>query len=361
MDNYNNKLVRRVLITIPDIRATGGVSAVYQALKMDQETNCDYFNIQFGNKVKYFRIPGLLIMYILFFLKCFKFKVIHLNPSLNKKSYYREMLLILIAKLMNCKVIVYWHGWLNNFEEKIESSKIRKMLFLATYGKVDLCIVLGTVFKEKLLKLGYKNKILIETNCFDDTYLKNDNLDKDRKISIPIHLLFLSRIEKQKGIYITIDAHNLLIKKGYNIELTIAGIGSEFNPAIKYMNDGNFKNITFVGNVSGIEKHRLLKNSQILLFPSFSEGLPLTILEAMAYGLAIVTRPIGGIPDIIKNGENGYLIESLKADDYVEIIEQLINDNEKYKEISKKNILKAKSMFLPEKLKERLITIYNNI
>lgn len=361
MNKSRIKFERRTLITIPDTKASGGVSALFQALKMDQEANCDYFNIQYGKRIKYSRILGLIIMYLLFFIKCFRYKVIHLNPSLIRKSFYREMLLIFIAKLMNCKVIVYWHGWQNSFEEKIVNSKIHKMLFLNTYGKVDLCLVLGTVFKEKLLKLGYKNKILIETNCFDDTYLKNDNLNKSRKSRNRIRLLFLSRIEKQKGIYIAIETLSHLTKKGYNLELVIAGTGNEVEPAMKYMNDENLKNIIFVGNVSGIEKHKLLKNSDILLLPSFSEGLPLTILEGMAYGLPIVSRPVGGIKDIIIDGENGYLIESFRAEDYVEIIERLINDNKKYEEISQNNILKADLMFLPEKLKERLTTIYNNI
>ena len=337
----DNKVVKRVLITVPDKKASGGVSALYQVLKMDQESNCVYFNIQFGKRIKCCRFLGLLIMYIHFFLKCFKYKIIHLNPSLKKKSYYREMLLIIIAKLMSCKVIVYWHGWQNSFEEKIERSKIHKMLFAKTYCRVDICIVLGTVFKEKLLKLGYKNKILIETLVVAYKYLKTDNLDKNRKIGNPIRILFLSRIEKLKGIYIAIDTLILLTKKGYNLELVIAGTGNEIKPVMEYLNDRNIRNIICFGNVSGIEKHNLLKSSDILLFPSFTEGLPLTILEGMAYGLPIVTRPIGGIQDIIINGENGYLTESLRPEDYVGIIERLINDKKKYQEISRKKCFKS--------------------
>lgn len=357
----DNKLKRKVLITVPDINAIGGVSAVYRAARMNEDTNCSYFNVQFGKKIKYFRFLGLMIMYLLFFLKCFKFKVIHLNPSLRRNSYYREMVLILIAKLMNRKVIVYWHGWINSFEDKIKTSKIRHMLFLKTYGKVDVCIVLGSVFREKLLGLGFKNTILVESNCFDDTFLKNIRLNKSHIDVLPVRLLFLSRIEKQKGIYITIDTHNLLIKKGHKSELVIAGTGSELNAAMKYVDSEKIGNIKFTGNVEGIEKHNLLENSHILLFPSYSEGLPLTILEGMAYGLVIISRPLGGIPDIIINGENGYLTESLTAGDYVEIIEKLINDWQKYNDISERNILKAQSMFLPEKFKERLISVYNNI
>jgi len=357
----DNKLKRKVLIIVPDLKAYGGVSSLYQALKMDQITNCEYFNIQFAKGIKHFRFIGLVVIYFLFFLKCFKYKIIHLNPGLVRKSYYREMLLILIAKLMHCKIIVYWHGWLNSFEEKIKNSKIRSMLFLKTYGRAELCIVLGTVFREKLLRLGYKNRILIETNSFDDTYLKNDILEKNRKQNYPIRLLFLSRIIKQKGIYIAIDTLNLLTEGGYNVELLVAGDGKELKSTMKNVADRNLVNIIFIGNVTGKEKHNLLKRSHIIIFPSFTEGLPMTILEGMAYGLPIIAKSVGGIPDIIKDGENGYLTDSVNPIDYAKIIERLINDYQKYKEISFNNILKANSTFLPENLRNRLISIYNNI
>jgi glycosyltransferase involved in cell wall biosynthesis len=236
------------------------------------------------------------------------------------------------------------------------------MLFLKTYGRAELCIVLGTVFKEKLLRLGYKNRILIETNCFDDTYLKNDIPEKNRKLDYPVRLLFLSRIIKQKGIYIAIDTLNLLKQGGYNVELLVAGDGKELKSTMKNVVDRNLVNIIFIGNVSGMEKHNLLKRSHIIIFPSsYAEGLPITILEGMAYGLPIVARSVGGIPDIIKDGENGYLTDSVNPIDYAKIIERLINDYQKYKEISFNNTLKANSTFLPEDLRNRLISVYNNI
>jgi glycosyltransferase involved in cell wall biosynthesis len=357
----HNELKVRVLITVPSINRTGGVSSLYQVLKLDQEINCDYFNIQIKDRIRYCRFLGFIIMYLIFFLKCTRYDIIHLNPSFNRRSYYRDMLFIFIAKVMKCKVIVYWHGWQDTFEEKLKRSCVRKFLFIRSYGRVDISIVLGTVFKEKLLGLGYNRKVIIETNCFDNTFLINNKNIKNIKIGEPVRLLFLARIEKQKGIYVAIDSFNFLFKKGYNLELLIAGTGSEVKSVLKYLNDEKIKNVKYVGNVTGFEKHELLLSSDILLFPSLSEGLPLTILEGMAYGLAIVSSTVGGIPDVILNGENGYLVESLNPNDYADIVEFLLNDKEKQIEISHNNTLKANSKFLPEMLKSRLVSIYNNI
>ena len=351
-------LYRKVLITVPDPDTSGGVSMLFRVLRMDQVPKCRYFNIQYGKKMKLCQPIGTAIMYFLFFIKCFSYKVIHLNPSLNISSYYREMLLIIIARLMRCKIIVYWHGWQDSYEETIKASGIRMNMFAQTYGKVDLSIVLGTVFKAKLSELGYKGKILIETNTFDDTFLKLDNSDEVHKIKYPVQLLFISRIIKQKGIYTAINAHHLLTEKGYNVVLKIAGEGEELNPAMKYVADNNFKNIVFTGFLAGMAKHALLKKSHILLFPSLTEGMPLTILEAMAYGLPVITRPVGGIPDIIKDGENGYLIESTDPEDYAARVQMLMENERKYEEISKNNILSASSTFLPDSLRARLIKYY---
>jgi glycosyltransferase involved in cell wall biosynthesis len=120
------------------------------------------------------------------------------------------------------------------------------------------------------------------------------------------------------------------------------------------------ENIIFHGNLEGHSKHKIFVDSDILLFPTFAEGLPLTVLEAMLYGLPIITRPVGGIPDIVKDGENGYLIESFTAKDYADKIMMLSNDENLYGKISLNNQYKAKHEFTPDVLRSKLDEVYSN-
>ena len=97
-----------------------------------------------------------------------------------------------------------------------------------------------------------------------------------------------------------------------------------------------------------------------MLFPSCCpEGMPLTILEGMMYRMPIISRPVGGIPDLIKNEGNGYLIESLAPEAFANKISEIVNIPNIYLRRSENNIETSKS-FLPEIVREGIYSYYKN-
>lgn len=358
----NKKTAKKILIVIPDLKVVGGVSTIFRSLEMEKEANCEYFQLKYHSTIPFLRFLELLIFYGLFFIKCQKYKVIHLNPSFCRNAFFREMAFLFLAKIMLCKTVVYWHGWQVDFERAIINNRFLKYLFKKTYGQANLNIVLGSLFERKLRDIGFKKNIIIETNCFDDSFVKQNNVLNVKNISSPVQLLFLSRLEERKGIFIAIDSIAILNEMGYFCELTIAGTSNEIYKIKNYVVQKNIHGVFFTGEVTGKNKHELLKTSHILLFPTYyPEGLPLVILEGMAYGLPIISRPVGGISDVVINEENGYLTDSLDPNDYVKFITKLISSNELYVRISNNNIIKAQETFLPGELKKRLLNIYANI
>ena len=172
-------------------------------------------------------------------------------------------------------------------------------------------------------------------------------------------MLFLSRIESAKGIYIVLETLNILNKNENKFKLIIAGSGTE-EIKIKKIILGN-PDIEWAGYSDGKSKHRLLSSSHIMFFPTcYAEGMPLTILEGMMYGLPIISRPMGGIPDIVINKENGYILKSIKPEDFADKINILINNPELYNKISQKNINKSLT-FYPAKVRERIYSLYEKV
>jgi glycosyltransferase involved in cell wall biosynthesis len=347
----------RVLITVPDLSLTGGVTALYNVLRLeDYYKNISYFNVN-GNLPAFFRIP---LKYFLFIIKLSSVDVVHLNPSLNRKSFLRDAVFAWLTILFSKKLVVYWHGWENSYEERIIKEKFLNWIARKSFLKAQTTIVLGTIFEKKIRHLGFKNKIAIETGCVDNIY-KSKPHAKIIPVDKPIILLFLSRLEKEKGIYIVIDTLRELNKTEKKFKLIVTGTGSETDKVKKIIKEGD-EEIELVGYVSEEMKHTdLLQNSHILFFPTnYPEGLPLSILEGITYGLPIISRPVGGISDIVKNGENGYLFESLEPKVYIDKILEISKDPVLFKQLSLNNIEKSK-LFSPQIVRERLFNIYNTV
>ncbi|MDN3596246.1 glycosyltransferase family 4 protein [Zunongwangia endophytica] len=347
----------RILINVPKLSNPGGVSVLYNVLKIqDRYDNVKLFQIH--SKLPSFL--GFIKKYIEFFSLVKLFDIIQLNPSLNKKSFFRDSIYAYIAKLAKKKLVVYWHGWENDYEEAIFKSKFLKWIFKKTFAKADLSIVLGQVFSDKLKNLGFQNRIIIETNAVESRFLsfplKKRVINQDDEIK----LLFIARLQKEKGVYEAIETLKLLNKEQKNkYKLIIAGSGNEEEKIAALAN--NDDSIDFLGYIRDEDKHKALLNSDILFFPTYyPEGLPLTILEGIMYGLPVISRPVGGISDIIIHERNGFIIESKDAKDFANVIKRLSSDNNLYSKISENNIEKS-SMFMPSSVCERLMGYYNSI
>lgn len=117
--------------------------------------------------------------------------------------------------------------------------------------------------------------------------------------------------------------------------------------------------VTFVGKVSNGEVPKYMVASDVFVLPSLSEGFPLVTLEAMASGLPIVATKVGGLPEIVKDGDNGFLIEPKNPEQIAEKVLSLLVDEELREKISRNNQEKAKH-YSWENIVERLEEVYRN-
>lgn len=349
---------KKVLITVPHLSLPGGVTGLFNLLKLNEKENIEYFSVNL-TKGKWNKVL-LPFVFLIFFLKLRKIQVVHINPSLDTKAFYRDMVFAFIAKqLYKRKTIIYWHGWQNEFYSKIKNSKILKFLFKNTFGVADIQIVLANEFARGLRNLGYKKKILLESNVSEK--VDSTSIQKIKTNNSDFNLLFISRITKNKGWDIAIETMKILNNKGYNnIILTIAGDGDCLEAAKQLAEKNKIQNINFKGHITGEEKNNLLKESDILFFPTcYSEGMPLTILEGVMHGMPIITRNVGGIPDHIKNGVNGYLTDSINPEDFANLILRTIGNPETFNQFKTNNLQLARIEFIPDRLINRLLNLYN--
>lgn len=357
----------KVIITHPHFNDPGGVAKYYRKLKGKFSVDVEHCVIgkrpdENGYLLKVCRMLSDYIR-ILGFLAKRETKIIHINPSLDPKSVLRDGLSLLLGRFFKKKTIVFFRGWRKDFEKDLERNGL--WLFKQIYGKSDLIIVLSMEFKYKLRSWGFKQPIYREVTIADDELLNGFNIKKviEKRTSFKKkRILFLSRIIKEKGVYIVIEAICNLLKKYPNIELIIAGDGSELGGVKLYVKNLSLPNVIFKGYVNGEEKKQLLENSYIFCFPSYyGEGMPNGVVEAMAFGMPVITRTVGGIPDFFKNGKNGYMTDSKNPIVIAGLIEKIIKDEELYKRISLYNYQYAQLQFLSSRAVKRLEKYYQNV
>lgn len=355
----------KILILVPGENARGGISNYYYAIKKEFSMPVDYFvrgarNYPF--RQPYFKDLAQSFLDIINFTRLVrkkKYSLVQTSTSLDDVSVIRDWLFILIANFYKIDVIVFYRGWKKNFQNKLENTFIET--FKKIFFQAKCSIVLSTEFKEKLLEWGYTKPIYVETTLVDTELVKDftpESIEKKySNISAP-KMLFLSRIEIAKGVYETIDTFVLLQKKYRNIKLTIAGDGLEEANVIKYIDDKKIKNINITGHLTGAEKINEFTTSHIFILPSYTEGMPVTVCEAMAFGLPIITRKVGGLRDFFKNEEHGFFTDSKDPQHFYGLIDNLFSNSDLMKKIAHNNHQYAANRFLSSKVAKRIEKIF---
>lgn len=346
----------KVLITTPELTLPGGVTGLLNLLRLDQIEGIEYFSVNFS-KGKWSALL-LPIVYLKFVLKVGKFDTVHLNPSMNAKSFYRDMVFAFIAKaIFGKRLIVYWHGWQEDFFQRIKCTKIGRIALSKTFCRAEVQLVLAGKFADDFRTIGYKGQLLAESNVSEK--VPRSEL-KERPASDNWQLLYISRIIENKGWDLALNTMKILQQSGENhIKLVVAGDGSCLQSAKELARDLGLNNVVFEGYVEGEKKKRLFLDSDIFFFPTFPpEGMPIVILEGMMYGLPIITRNVGGIADHVTDIENGYVTDSVDPGDFATFILNLTSDKTLYNTIRQHNIDLSHEQFVPERLVQRLLALY---
>lgn len=284
-------------------------------------------------------------IHILFSMVTFRMRVkgfdhVVLNPSLGRTSMRREMFYAKACLDKKIPYSIFFHGWDWAFCKEIGLNEPLLARYSSLMANSQAVFVLSPDFKDMLLKWGVPEcKVHLSTTMVDDDFLPlKRNVVNDGAINI----LFLGRIVLDKGVIEAVQAFKIHHDLSPDSCFTIAGDGPDLEAVKSYVSRAGVSNVCFYGYANEEEKHELLSASSVLILPSYSEGMPISIFEAMAYGLSVVTRPVGGIPRFFVDGKMGFMIESLEPESYASALNYLYANPSFRESISKYNHLFVK-------------------
>lgn len=253
-----------------------------------------------------FKFIKSLLELSFFLVKNESIEIVHIHGAA-KGSFFRKYVIFLLTKyLFGKKIIFHCHG--SEMEKfYISSPKIVKILMANFFNRVDLIICLSNSWTAFFNDNFTPIKIVVLENIVEEVMVKP--ITENQKAG-KIHFLFMGAVGNRKGIF---DLLEVIAKNKHEfsgkMKLIIGGNG-EIKRLEDFLENNNLSELVeYRGWVSGELKNKLFQESDVYVLPSYNEGLPISILEAMTYGMPVISTDVGGIPEIIFNGLNGCVVK----------------------------------------------------
>ena len=249
-----------------------------------------------------------------------KLDVVHLNLAVDG-STWRKLILAWIARRLGTAYVIHLHGseyqdfWTT---EPNRRNRVVNWLF-GTAGRV---IVLGTMWRAMVLSRlpGLGPRVIIVPNAAPRPQLEH------RGGGNLVHILFLGRVGDRKGVPQLGEALSRM-QGDPGWRATIAGDGHVEAARTRAAELGLSSRVDLPGWIGPEGVAQLIADADIMVLPSFHENLPISIIEAMAAGLAIVATPVGAVEDIITNEVNGLLVTPGDVDALAGALSRLVADS----------------------------------
>lgn len=344
----------KVLMVGPARSVHGGISGVvnnYFDAGLDQMIDLYYIGTMVEG-TKFVKLLQAIKAYLRFLVRLPKYDIIHVNVA-SDSSYIRKSVFIRTAKTCGKKVVIHQHG--GNFPEFYEKElsesgrkRVQKVLAMG-----DAFLVLGTSWLDFFGEIIGRERITVLPNAISVP-------KREEKKNYGVHkILYLGRLCEAKGIGELLAVLPKLRERYPDVRLYLAGLWE--SRELQKRAEALREYVTAPGWIEGEEKRRLLQECDIFVLPSYFEGQPVSVLEAMAYACGIVTTRTGSIPDMIKENETGIFAVPEDIASLEESLEKLLGDPELCRRLGENARQKVEADFSIDNNLKQLLAVYETI
>ena len=343
----------KVLMIGPDRSVHGGISGVvnnYYDAGLDKRIDLCYIGTMVDGS-KWTKLVCAVKAYFRFLMKLPKYDIVHVNMA-SDASYYRKSVFVRTAGIYHKKIVIHQHGgnFVEFYEKDLSDAGRRRVKKLLSMG--DAFLVLGMAWKDFFGTIIGQDKITVFPNAIQLPVLE--------KKQYGVHkILFLGRMCKEKGIGELLAVMPKIKEKYPDVHLYLGGIWEDQELQAEAVALKDY--VTDLGWVSGVEKQDYLRECDIFVMPSYFEGQPVSILEAMANACGIVASRIGGIPDMIIENETGILVKTQDKQTLEEGLCRLLAEPALCRRLGENARRKIENEFSIEDNIKQLLAVYESI
>lgn len=347
-----------VMVVGPDVRSQGGIAAVianYGRTSFWDEYNCEHFSTCADWDWKWSRMMYSAWRWCVFVqtVFCKRPAVVSVHTG-DRSSFYRKLFYIVVARLLSIPVVVHVHPT-SFIEFFANGNRLTRFAITKTADISNRMVFLSDIAADQFRKLLPHTRMAVVPNPVD---VERYGVEQRAPMKGNYRILFMGWIIRGKGVYDIVDAIPDVLACFPEVEFLFAG-NKETEQLKKIIDERRLsRHAKVLGWVEGREKVELLMSSRLLLLPSYSEGIPNVILEAMASGLPAITTPVGGIPSVFVEGETGYFVSPGNTRELNARIVQMLSDDEDCDKISQLSRRRAKALYDLEVIGRQLEGLY---
>jgi glycosyltransferase involved in cell wall biosynthesis len=355
----NEKEMKVVIIGQSVERSPGGIASVIKG-QLDSaaaDHDIQYYHIET-------HVEGSVLERIAVFAKSLitliftrNISVAHIHSACDG-SFYRKAIASIVCRIKGVPVIIHIHG--ADFDRFYNKSwPVLKTFIRGTLRRSKRVIVLSSYWKAFFHDaMGLTNVIIIYNGVNTNAFANCDTVPQNIK-----SFLFLGRLGERKGVYDLLKAIDKLVNQENlrDLKFFLAGDGEieEVKNLATQLQLGN--NVEVVGWADAKLKMELLHRTDTVVLPSYNEGLPVALLEAMAAGKIILSTIVGGIPDLVTENVNGFLITPGDVHALAEKIRYIIQHPAEMVTISANNREKITNEFNIVNINKELFKLYHDV
>jgi glycosyltransferase involved in cell wall biosynthesis len=280
--------------------------------------------------------------------------VVHIHGAVGT-SLLRKSVFVWLARACRCKVIYHLHATEAVFDAFFGGNRLVAGYARYTLGRCHRLVVLSDIWKDIVgRELPGANIRIIYNPVLEVT-----NFPQSDGGAGPV-VVYMAHLIERKGYRDLIAAFARVASRVEDARLVFCGTGEVEKAAALCAELGHSKSVEFVGWVSGERKLEQLARATVFVLPSYDEGLPMGILECMSVGVPIITTPVGGVPDVLFDGENAMLVPPGDIEALAKSIIRLLTD-EALRNRLRTRALADSTRFHPERITNEWVGLYTEL
>lgn len=229
--------------------------------------------------------------------------LVHVHMAM-RGSFWRKSVFATLARWFGVPVVAHLHG----SEMEVFYNTLSPFWQRRVVDQLEACarvLVLSASWQTFVTRIAPRARVQVLPN-----YVTVPDEPAGGHGGPLVTVLFLGVVGKRKGVFDLLPAMALAVEGAPQLRLLVGGNG-EVEHARQLAESLNLQqHVQFLGWVAGEQKEKLLRQADVYILPSHNEGLPMSVLEAMSFGLPVVTTRVGGIPELVTDDEDGVLVEA---------------------------------------------------